>query len=50
MRLPLFAALLAATPAAAHPGPHMHPHGYEAVIVLGMSLAVAAAVIVRKLR
>ncbi|MHA6345423.1 hypothetical protein [Roseivivax sp. CAU 1761] len=43
-------ASLAATPALAHGGPHMHPHGLEAPLMLGLAVAavVALAVLYRR--
>lgn len=35
-------ALFAATPALAHPGPHVHPHGGDTWLILGLALIVVA--------
>ena len=41
MKLPTAIAILAATPALAHEGLHLHPHGGEA-IAIGLVLAALA--------
>lgn len=46
--LTTLAALLAAAPALAHDGAHLHPHGFEAALALGLVVAGAVAVVLKR--
>lgn len=49
-RLSIAALILSASPALAHDGMHMHPHGYEALIVSALVALGVAAIGLRRSR
>ena len=49
-KLSALAALLPATPALAHGGAHLHPHGYETAIAFALVTVFAAVWALRRFR
>ncbi len=48
--LALMPPMIAAAPAIAHDGAHIHPHGFEGWIALGAVVALAGLLIIRSVR